>query len=177
MSELETSIDLHVEDLDLLIAKWRLETVGVASKRVPPHITLLYPWRSAPLKCVDIDALQAVLEGECAFQIRFTGLRRFGDHTLYLEPEPNEVLLRIMRNLMTAFPETPPYGGEIEMVDPVPHLTIAKANDHQNMERLEREVSDHLLNVLPIEVNAQRVVVMQERVDGDWENHTVLLLA
>ncbi len=47
-----TSIDLQFGELAQMLDPWRSDTVAVATLGVPPHITLLYPWRSAHLKNV-----------------------------------------------------------------------------------------------------------------------------
>jgi 2'-5' RNA ligase len=118
----ESAIDIHLESLDDLLKPWRQITVEVANKGVPPHLTLLYPWRVAPLSAGDILALQAALQPLEPFEIRFTKLSHFARRVLYLAlGEASERAVKnLMQTLFQAFPETPPYGGQFP--DPTPHL-------------------------------------------------------
>jgi 2'-5' RNA ligase len=173
MTEHKTSIDLHFEDLDLLIGRWRLTTVASATRNDPPHITLLSPWRT-PLQDRDLEELRAVLHVGQPFQICFVKLGRFGDHTLYLEPEENEHLSRIMQNLVITFPDTPPYGGAFSKS--IPHVTVAQASDAETLNRFEQEITAHLVSAWPITAQVTEVLVKQREINGSWEVMVVLPL-
>jgi 2'-5' RNA ligase len=108
-----------------------------------------------------------VLEAEQPFQIRFMRLGRFDDHTLYLEPEENENLSRVMRNLVMAFPDTPPYSGAFS--ESIPHVTVAQASDAETLNRLEHEIAAHLISVWPITAQVTEVMVKQREINGSWE--------
>jgi 2'-5' RNA ligase len=80
----ESAVDIQLESLDDLLKPWRQITVEVADKGVPPYLTLLYPWRVAPLSAGDILSLQAALKPLEPFEIRFTKLSHFARRVLYL---------------------------------------------------------------------------------------------
>jgi 2'-5' RNA ligase len=163
----ETSIDLHFSELDDLIGRWRRATVPVATKGVPPHITLLYPWKPAPLADADVERLGSVIERRETFSLRFTGVERFPRaRALYLAVKESAKLRRVMQSIFSAFPDTPPYKGAFP--DPVPHVTIAKAVDDEELDALAEEIAAQLSPHLPIEVAVHDVVVMEEGEDSVW---------
>ena len=53
----ETSIEIQIPELTAVLAPWRDDTVPIATKGVPPHLSLLYPWRTPPLTAQDFAAL------------------------------------------------------------------------------------------------------------------------
>jgi 2'-5' RNA ligase len=121
----ESAIDVYLPEVAGLLDRWRLPTVSVAALGVPPHITVLYPWRPAPLRPSDIAEVAAAAAEIPPFTITLSRLARFPG-VLYLRPEPDVTLRALIRRLAAAFPDTPPYGGQFP--DPTPHLTVAKAS-------------------------------------------------
>ena len=63
---LESSIDIHVGGLANLLLPWRQDT---AAKGIPPHVTILYPWRTPPLSGSDIDSLRAAMAGHAILHL------------------------------------------------------------------------------------------------------------
>ncbi|MHC4816813.1 MAG: hypothetical protein ACYTF8_01960 [Planctomycetota bacterium] len=55
---MESSVDIHLAELADLVSPWREATVEVAARGVPPHITLLYPWKPPPIETSDIRAFE-----------------------------------------------------------------------------------------------------------------------
>ncbi len=105
-----------------------------AIQRIPPHLTLLYPF--APPR--RLEAAISILERVCAEIDPFPiTLNRYGrlEKALVLEPEDSEPLLRLFRKLAAAFPQYPPYGGTYGP-DLRPHLTLAEYRSADDLERL-----------------------------------------
>ncbi len=165
----ETSIDILVTELDDLISPWRQATVSVASKSVPPHISLLYPWRSAPIDDADINALRELVQDQRSLQLRFTGIGNFPNGTIYLGIEKSLGLTLLIRKIFKAFPDIRQYGGEFP--DPIPHLTVANSSD-EKLDELMQEISATLSSKLPIEIAVHEIVVMEEDETGNWKIHT-----
>ncbi|MEO8177262.1 MAG: 2'-5' RNA ligase family protein [Deltaproteobacteria bacterium] len=172
----ETSIDLHFPSLGRLLEPWRSASVAVATKGVPPHVSLLYPWRPPPLSSQDLAALRSAVADCPMFSIQFARVGRFSSSVLFLEPTRDAPLGELMRRIQEAFPDTPPYGGSFS--DPTPHLTIAKAQTESELARLEREITLALVPHLPLTLRVEHIVVMEEGVAGEWhEVEIVRLLA
>ena len=170
----ETSIDIHFREVDALVSRWRHATVAMAAKGVPPHITLLYPWRPAPITDVDVSALKSVLKEQRPFPLVFTRVEQFANRVLYLAVSEESELTTLMEKIVAAFPDASPYGGEFSA--PIPHLTIAMAPDDVTFDALVQEVSASVASELPIKVIVQEVVVMEEGEDTNWKVHSILAL-
>jgi 2'-5' RNA ligase len=162
----ESAIDICVPELAELIDQWRLPTVAVASRGVPPHITLLYPWHPAPLSAEDVHQAAAAVAGTVPFMLTFRQFGRFPG-ALYLAPEPEDVVRGLIRQLVHAFPQTPPYGGQFGS-DPIPHLTIAQATTAEELDRLQAEALARLEPILPLSVPVQALSIEEEGSDGTW---------
>lgn len=163
----ESAIDICLPELAALIDQWRLPTVPIASQNVPPHITLLYPWRPAPLHPEDCRAMAAAVAGTPPFVVTFQHLGRFPG-ALFLAPTPEDVLRALTQRLVRAFPETPPYGGQFGS-DPTPHLTIAKAATEGELDRLEAAVSARLEPLFPLSFQVRALSIEEEGPDGFWQ--------
>lgn len=105
-----------------------------AIQRIPPHITLLYPF--APPK--QLNTVLPALERVCAqvdpFRLTLNRYGRF-ETTLFLEPDDPSALLNLFRRLSAAFPKYPPYGGAFGP-NLRPHLTLAEYKDPGELETL-----------------------------------------
>ncbi|MHB8384718.1 MAG: 2'-5' RNA ligase family protein, partial [Candidatus Binataceae bacterium] len=133
----ESSIDLQFPHLAHLFSPWR---DAVEAKGIPPHVSLLYPWRIPPLHDRDIDAVRAIIASRSPFPITFSAIGRFPrKRVLYLKIENNVPLRTLMQAIHSAFPETPPYSGEHRVM--IPHLTIATADNDLELDQLEKEGS------------------------------------
>lgn len=168
----ESSIDLQFSDFTYLFSPWR---DAIEAKRIPPHVTLLYPWRTPPLDDRDIDAVRATIANCAAFPITFSAIGRFPrDGVLYLKVQNNGPLRTLMQAIHRAFPETPPYGGKF--LEVIPHLTIATAENDFQLDQLEQEVHARLEAHLPLSAEVQSVVVAQEDLIGVWSTVAELSL-
>jgi 2'-5' RNA ligase len=159
----ESAINIHVPELSDVLRPWRKAT---EAKGVPPHVTLLYPWRPAPLRAIDMDQLRAAIPGARSFLLRFVAIERFNARALYLKIEDESKIRGLMRKIHAAFPDTPPYGGEIS--DIIPHLTIAIADTDAALDRVLPDLSRALASHLPFSVEARAVAVMEEDEAGYW---------
>ena len=170
----ESAIDVWLPELAALLDRWRAPTVEVAAHGVPPHITLLYPWRPAPVRATDIAEATAALAGTPPFTVTLRQLGRFPG-VLYLRPEPDDVLRGITRRLVAAFPDTPPYGGRFP--DPAPHLTVAKGATEAELDRLEAVIGEHIGPHLPLRIAVRELAIDEEGPDGVWYVRETLPLA
>lgn len=110
--------------LEARIGDIRARHDPAARQGMPAHVTLLYPFMD-PVK-IGPDArgrLAEVVRGFGALDLTFRRVGRFPE-VLWIAPEPEPVVLAMVRALAAAFPDFPPYGGEFETV--IPHVTVAQ---------------------------------------------------
>jgi 2'-5' RNA ligase len=165
----ESAIVIQVPELSDVLRPWRKAT---EAKGVPPHVTLLYPWRQAPLRAVDIEQLRLAIASTRPFAIRFVAIERFPARALYLKIEEESRIRGLMRKIYAAFTDTPPYGGEFS--DIVPHLTIALADTDAELDRVLPQLFRALAPYLPLAIQVQIVAAMEEDESGIW--HTKIAL-
>jgi hypothetical protein len=170
----ESAIGVSLPELASLLDRWRMPTVEVAALGVPPHITLLYPWRPAPLRDVDISEAEAAVRDFAPFSLALVRLERFPG-VLYLAPAPDDILKALTRRLTAAFPDTPPYGGQF--TDPTPHLTLAKADSEDALDVLEADVAAQLAGHLPVMLTIHHLTIEEEASDGTWATRATIPLA
>lgn len=166
MEKLQSSIDLHFRELESLISPWhsKLET---AQKGIPPHITLLWPWKEAPLKHTDIETLKHVLKDIQTFSVTFNKIEQFQNGTIFLACENTEYIQSIMKTIFDTFPECKPYNGEF--MNPTPHLTIAQVSDQSTISQVYDEICTKLKPVLPLTYLVDEIVIMEELETKDWK--------
>lgn len=154
-SDGRSAILIRVEELAPLIGRW-WNTTRAAIDGMPPHITLLYPWRMSPLADGDLRAVAAAFVGVEAFDLTLTRLARFPD-AVYLVPEPAAELRNLMDRLFEAFPETPPYEGRF--TDVIPHLTVVTADEQAFLDDLEPQIASALVPELPFRVHVSDICI------------------
>jgi len=159
--------------LATLLDHWLIPTLGDTARGVPPHISLLYPWRPAPLQAAAVMGVKAAVACIRPFTAAFRQRGRFPG-VLFLRPEPDDALRALTKRLVAAFPDTPPYGGRF--LDPAPHLTIAKAPTEDELDRLEGEVTARVGPLFPLVFTVRAIVVQEEGDDGKWSVRSTIAL-
>jgi len=134
---------------------------------VPPHVTLLYPWRAAPIGEISLAAIRAVAEQFAPFTMSVDRIETFPKGVVFATLEPDSVLRSMIRALTDAFPDTPPFGGEFAPIGPTPHCTLAKCGADQ-LDRLREELAERLHPFLPATINVGSICVEEESVSGKW---------
>lgn len=128
---------------------------------MPAHVTLIYPFLSP--KEIDervLETLRALFASREQFKVQFGGIAGFPG-VVYLVPEPAELIIELVNELVEVYPQVPPYGGMFPSV--VPHLTLAETADPEVQDRF----IDLVAGLLPIEISAREVWLMVRR-RGRW---------
>ncbi len=162
---MESSVDVLVPAAAERIGTW-YGTTQAAIDGMPPHITLLWPWLAAPVPEEAIDRLRRVVGGVQRVELAFCGVGRFPG-VVYLEPEPRTFVDDLVARLVTAFPETPPYGGAFGSA-PVPHLTVATSADERVLDAIELRLQALIED--PLRLVVDRVSISEQGVGpgGRW---------
>jgi len=161
----QTALVVRVPEAEPLVGLFRLMHDPVASRGMPAHVTILYPFRTPD--AVD-ESVRSTLRRFFASRARFECVLPRTDTfpgVLYLTPEPDEPFRALTRGVVRVFPDTPPYGGAIS--DPDPHLTVAHADDADELDAIATRFADASRNRLPVRVVVADVWLMEAR-DGVW---------
>lgn len=152
---------------DPLVAPWRsLGDPGTVHRRIPTHITVLFPF--VPTRDLDETLrarLRALFAPMAPIDYALTSVESWPG-TVFLAPEPAAPLVALIDRIRRAFPDRPLYGDP--SIDPAPHVTIATESDPERLERLTLELRERLAGRLPLSCRADVVWLMVERPDGTW---------
>lgn len=145
------------------------------ARRIPPHVTVLFPFASP----FAIDTtLEAELAGHFAvlpaFEASLTRVSRF-DGTLWLAPEPRERFVELITTTCARFPAYQPYGGEF--AEPEPHLSIATIDAPEDEEATMNAANEELESRLPFHFAVNAVALYVEQEDGTWREAASFPLA
>jgi 2'-5' RNA ligase len=152
---------------DPLVAPWRSRgDPGIVTRRIPTHITVLFPF--VPARALDETLrtrLRALLAPMEPIDYALTSVESWPG-TVFLAPEPAAPLVELIERVRRAFPDRPLYGDP--SLDPAPHVTIATESDPDRLERLTLDLRERLADRLPLACRADVVWLMEERPDGTW---------
>ena len=176
LHSVEAALDIHVSEVEPLVAAFRAKHDPSAAEGMPAHITINYPF----IPGVDPDEslyqeLTDLFTKIDSFTFTFT-FNQFGRFpgVIYLSPEPDTPFKHLIDIVAARFPESPPYGGAFDRV--VPHLTIAHAEDEELQASIERQLTKQAPKFLPMTIKAEQVWLMDNR-SGRWQERKAFQLA
>ena len=141
--------------VDEVVAPYRMKLDPSAPWGVPAHVTVLYPF--VPPHAISrylVNQIQEVAGRLHAVDVRFERIACFGEQVVYAAPEPDEWFRVATLGIFHAFPDYPPYDGEIE--DPTPHLTIGDGGPGDEMKRAGKEIEERL----PLQQRLEHLALM-----------------
>ncbi len=130
---------------------------------VAAHVTVLWPFLAPSL--IDTAVLRdiaAVCEKHPRHRFRLERLAAYPGGTVYMPPEPADLLLGLMHDVWNRWPETPPYGGIYDEVNP--HVTLAVLEDRAELIPQVRSFAEPHL---PIDATAEEVMLLLVE-NGRW---------
>jgi hypothetical protein len=157
----ESALVALVPEAESLVRPFRDRHDPSATLGVPAHITLLYPFK--PPQLIDDAVLGQLRAGFASFApiaFKLAAIRRFPD-VLYLAPDPTEPFRDLTRAIWAWYPETPPYGGK--WPDIMPHLSVANVAGEPELDRIAAEFAQASRGVLPINVIASELSLLEKR--------------
>ena len=172
----ESALVVLVPEAEALVGPFRDRHDPAAAAGMPAHITLLFPFKPRPaIDFAVLDQLRQGFAGFAPFPFRLTATRRFEapEAVLYLAPEPAATFRALTRALWQRWPETPPYRGRHP--DIVPHLSVARVAERQQLDAIALRFAPAAAAVLPIRATAAEVALMGKRA-GRWRMRTMLRL-
>jgi 2'-5' RNA ligase len=139
----------------------------VPDRRVPPHITILYPFVSAAdVEDAPLGALERICASTAPFDYALVSVESFPD-AVWLAPDPVAPFVDLISRTREAFPAYPPYGDPAAGA-PVPHCTVRARDEPGRRDRAVDEVRDWFRPILPIRCHASAVTLLEELADSTW---------
>jgi 2'-5' RNA ligase len=123
----ETAVVVPVLAAEPVVAAHRLRLDPAAALGVPAHVTVLAPFVPPDLLSDSvIGRLASAIRTVPAFSCSFRSAEWFGESVLWLAPEPSKPFHDLIGAVCGAFPGYLPYGGEFDLDQVVPHLTVGE---------------------------------------------------
>jgi 2'-5' RNA ligase len=163
----ESALVILVPEVERLIGPFRDRYDPSASRGVPAHITISYPFQPANRENPERihTALRELFLGYSPFEFSLIEPRCFPD-VLYLALDPASRFVELIEAVLERFPDARLYGGEFEGI--VPHLTVAYAEGEHLLARIRRELDEVSRSELPLRSRADRVHLFDNR-EGVWQ--------
>ena len=139
---------------------------ATVARRLPPHVTVLFPFARA-------TAVDAAMHADLArhfatftpFEAELTGVGHF-DRFVWLAPEPRDRFVDLITATCDRYPAFPPYDGEGG--EPEPHLTIAAIEEGGDAGRVADIAHSELAQLLPFRFVVDGVSLFEEQADATW---------
>jgi 2'-5' RNA ligase len=160
-----TALVVVVPVAEALVGDLRLQHDRMAALGVPAHVTVLHPFIPNVHDGI-ADRLAELCAGLQPFDAWFASTGRFPGGVVWLDPQPNDRFVAMLRHVQQAFPEWPPYGGAFD--EPVPHLTIASGVDQDVADQVDRIVTQQLVGDTPITMPVRHLTLLEEHADKHW---------
>jgi hypothetical protein len=133
----------------------------MASRGVPPHVTVLFPFVS-PIDGATIDRVGEICRSHPPFTAEFAAVDRFPGLVVWLRPDPPAQFVALTAAIVAAFPDYPPYGGLF--TESVPHLTVANGVDEATASTVQAQLEPGL----PFRSQIDELTLLLEDEAGYW---------
>jgi 2'-5' RNA ligase len=161
----ESALVVLVPEAESLVESFRKRYDPGAANGVPAHVTVLFPFKSPDLLTDDvISTLRKLFSKIPSFSVSFVESRRFPD-LLYLAPVPPQPFQHLTEVVVKNFPDTLPYGGEFKEI--VPHLTVAEADNPEQMDPIAADFHRQAKGKLPFKIKVDTISLMDNE-NGHW---------
>ena len=171
VTEGDSALVVVVPEAEPVVGHLRARHDWVASRGVPAHVTVLYPF--IPRQRIDDevrDALASLFNGMPAFAYRFESVGRLGRATIVLTPEPVGAFRRLTDSVHARWPEHPPYGGAFDVV--IPHLTVGDGLSVDAAREVEAAARESLERHTPVAGWAAFVSLLVADEGWHWSTHS-----
>ena len=171
---ISTALILEVPSVPERLEKLRQLHDPFASSGIPPHMTVLFPFRSA--ESIDDDVRRALADeiGRTdIITIELTKIGRFPE-VVWLGPEDPAPLADLTRRLSIRFPDCVPYDGRHQTT--IPHLTLAHGS-MANLDPVEAEVRTVMEDEGPISFEARYISLFIQDSTRRWSSNEAFRLS
>nr|MBN2277284.1 2'-5' RNA ligase family protein [candidate division Zixibacteria bacterium] len=151
----ESALVLMVPEAEKLVGSYRRKFTTDGAIGMPAHITILYPFlKSTAWNDTTRRILMDTVARLSSFSFQLVRLNRFREHNiLYLELSPDSEILNMIHLVSGAFPDHPPFGGEIPPDKIIPHLTVAAGFGNDEIPKVEQLIYKEVASHLPLNIS------------------------
>ena len=143
-----------------LLAPWREGHDPSAAAGMPPHVTVLAPFRApGDLDLQDLEALRAMMAPRDPIEVELTTVGMFDNDVLHLRPDPDAPFRELTEAVSDRF-GTPPYEGRHDEI--LPHVTVGKAIPRPRA----RHAARALMLAMPLPIRVDVVQLWVRGADG-----------
>lgn len=115
----ETVLVVIVPEVEVLVGRFRAAHDPSASKGMPAHITINYPFiPDVKLSDDTFSRLSEMFAAIEPFSFALDHIARF-PNVVYLAPSPSLPFVHLVSQIAREFPESPPYGGQFDSITPI----------------------------------------------------------
>jgi len=158
MEKRESVLLVPILSVEALLRELRKKYDPSFLHRVPPHITILYPFKSPDeIGKGDIAKFKSVFSKVKGFSFILQKINNFPG-VVFLEPSERGKFIDLTQKIVKLFPQYLPYEGEFEDINP--HLTVGNELDNKFEQALE-DTKRELESKLPIKAQAKEVWLME----------------
>ena len=162
----ESALVVLIPEAEVAVGSLRQRFDPSAALGLPAHVTILYPFKPPAELTLDvIDQLAELFARVPPFDVSFSEPKVF-PRVLYLASDPDAPFRRLTAIISEQFPEHRSYRGEFK--DVIPHLTVAHADDSQQLAMIASEFADHAESLLPIRASVTEVALLDNE-SGRWQ--------
>ncbi len=169
-----TALIMEVPAVPDEIERIRVEHDPLALAGIPPHLTVLFPFRSA--ESIDDDLRRALADEIGRTETITVELARVGrfPEFVWLGPEDPAPIADLTRRLSIRFPDCVPYDGRHQTV--IPHLTVAHGSV-AHMDAVEAELREVMDRDGPIRFEARYVSLFVQDSTRRWSSNEAFRLS
>jgi hypothetical protein len=161
----ESAVLVPVPEAEAALGHLRRRLDNVGGRRVPAHVTVVFPF--VPPGRIDDDVVATLARAVAtvpAFDATLPHPAWFDDaDVLYVPAEPAGEFRRLVDAVVASFPQHPPYGGAYD--EPVPHLTVGARSPVGEL----RAAVPELAALLPLRTRVDHALLVQGVGDVPWE--------
>lgn len=141
----ETVLLLAVPAAEPVVGRHRRELDLSAADGIPAHLTVVYPFKPlGEISEADHECLAQIGREHDPFQVEGTRTAWFGEQVMFVEVNAPQKVHALIVDVASAFPEHPPYSGNIPLAQIVPHLTVGAGAPVSALRTAARAVDDGL---------------------------------
>ena len=162
-----TALVVVADAVEDVLAPWRRRyNASAVERRIPSHVTILFPLVPAAEAEDDLlSELRGLYRPLAPFAYELSRLETFPG-VAWLAPDPAAPFHALIERTRAAFPQCPPYGDH--GLEPVPHCTVGVTEEARALEAMVAELRSKLGPATPIRCEATAVALLAEHADGTW---------